>query len=97
MAAVLPALRRRILECLGEPDSATGLAKRLGLPRQKVNYHLRELEKAGLAECVEKRQRRGCIERRLRATARGYVVSPAFLGELARTRIRFATASRVRI
>ena len=33
--------RLRILELLAEPDSATGLAKQLGLPRQTVNYHLR--------------------------------------------------------
>ena len=43
----LSPVRRRILEHLAEPDSAAGLAARLRLPRQKVNYHLRVLEKAG--------------------------------------------------
>jgi DNA-binding transcriptional ArsR family regulator len=63
------ALRRRILDSLDEPDSATGLGRRLGLPRQKVNYHLRALEREGLAELVDERPRRGFVERRLRAVA----------------------------
>ena len=42
-AAVLNPLRLQILEGLSEPDSASGLARRFGIPRQKINYHLREL------------------------------------------------------
>ena len=82
VGAMLPPLRRLILAQLHRPDSAAGLARRLGLARQKVNYHLRQLERAGLLECVEERQRRGCVERCLRPTARAFVLSPAFLGEL---------------
>jgi DNA-binding transcriptional ArsR family regulator len=63
------ALRRRILDSLAEPDSATGLGRRLGLPRQKINYHLRVLERDGLVEPVDERRRRGFVERRLRAVA----------------------------
>ena len=74
--------RVKMLELLREPDSATGLAKKLGMPRQTVNYHLRELEKAGLVEFVEERRRRNCQERVVRASARTYVVSPAALGAL---------------
>lgn len=59
-------LRRRLLDCLQEPASATQLAADLGLSRQRVNYHLRALEQAGLVELVEERQRRGCVERVLR-------------------------------
>ncbi|GAA1608783.1 helix-turn-helix domain-containing protein [Kribbella hippodromi] len=65
----LSPIRRRLLELLREPASATQLASTLDLPRQRVNYHLRELEKAGLVELVEERQRRGLTERILRATA----------------------------
>lgn len=75
-------LRRQILEALAEPASATGLAERLGETRQRVNYHLRELEKGGLVELVEQRQRRGRIERFVRATAKAVVVAPAVIGEL---------------
>ena len=74
--------RLRMLELLREPDSATGLAKRMKTPRQTVNYHLRELEKEGFVELVEERQRRNCTERVLRATARSYVISPEALGAL---------------
>ncbi len=84
VAAVLPPLRREILQLLARPDSATGLSKQLGIPRQKVNYHLRELEKAGFLELVEERPRRGCTERIVRAKAESYLVSPALLGDLAR-------------
>ena len=35
--------RARLLSELVEPASAAALAARLGLPRQKVNYHLRAL------------------------------------------------------
>jgi len=82
VAAVLAPLRRRILESLVEPDSAAGLSRRLGIPRQKLNYHLRQLEKQGFLELDEERPRRGCVERRLRATSRVYLVNPALLGRL---------------
>jgi biotin operon repressor len=38
-----------------EPDSGSGVARRIGMPRQQVNYHLRELEKPGLVKFVEER------------------------------------------
>ena len=76
-------MRGRLLEALGEPASAAGLARKLGVPRQKVNYHLRELEKQGLVELVEERKRGNCVERIVRATARSYVVSAEALATLA--------------
>ena len=42
-AALLHPARRQLLEALDEPLSAASLAERLSLPRQRVNYHLREL------------------------------------------------------
>lgn len=74
--------RLRMLELLSDPDSATGLAKKLNLPRQTVNYHLRELEQEGFVELVEKRLKGNCMERVVRATARSYVISPVALGAL---------------
>ena len=59
------------------------LAARLGLPRQKVNYHLRTLEAHGLVSVVEKRQWGGITERLLVASAASYVISPAALGPIA--------------
>jgi DNA-binding transcriptional ArsR family regulator len=80
LRGALTPLRRRLLTELREPASATGLAARLGETRQRINYHLRELEKSGLVELVEVRQRRGREERLLRATARTVVVTPAMVG-----------------
>jgi DNA-binding transcriptional ArsR family regulator len=77
--AALSPLRRKLLERLRAPASATQLAAELELPRQKVNYHLRVLEQANLVELVEERQRRGCTERILRATADAFVVDPSVM------------------
>jgi DNA-binding transcriptional ArsR family regulator len=82
-AAMLDPLRLRLLGELGEPDSASGLARRLRIPRQKINYHLRELEKRRLVELVGERRRGNCTERMVRATARSYLISPEALGPLA--------------
>ena len=82
-AATLDPKRARLLAEMVEPVSAATLATRVGLPRQKVNYHLRTLEKHGLARVAEERRWGGLTERRLVATARSYVVSPAALGPLA--------------
>jgi DNA-binding transcriptional ArsR family regulator len=78
--AALSPLRRELLRLLREPASGTQLAATLDLPRQRVNYHLRELEKAGLVELVEERQRRGFVERILRATAGTLFVDPSVMG-----------------
>ena len=75
----LSPLRRLLLEQLRDSSSATQLAAALGLSRQRVNYHLRALEDAGLVELVEERQRRGCVERILRTTAEAFVVDPSVL------------------
>jgi len=84
-AAALDPVRARILAALAEPGSATTVARILGLPRQKVNYHLRALEAQDLVRMVSVRARRGLTERMLQATAASYVVSPAALGEAAST------------
>lgn len=72
----LDPLRRELLARLAEPGSATELAAALGIGRQKVGYHLKALEDAGLVELVEERPRRGFVERVLQATAATYVVDP---------------------
>jgi DNA-binding transcriptional ArsR family regulator len=77
--ASLDPVRARLLAELAEPGSATMLAARIGLPRQKVNYHLRTLERHGLVELVEERRKGNVTERVMRATAASYVISPAAL------------------
>lgn len=81
---VMHPLRRQILEIAAvEPVSATGVARRLGEPRQRLNYHLRALADAGLLEPAGERQRRGVTEKLYRASARSYTVSSDVMGELA--------------
>jgi DNA-binding transcriptional ArsR family regulator len=80
----LSPIRRRLLQRLREPASATQLAHELGLSRQRINYHLRALEQAGMLDLVEERQRRGCTERVLAARADAFVVDPGVLGPRAR-------------
>lgn len=72
-------LRQRILELLAEPGSASTMARTLGLPRQKVAYHVRQLEEHGFVELVREEQRRGCTERIVRRTAQFLVASPKVL------------------
>jgi DNA-binding transcriptional ArsR family regulator len=79
----LDPIRTRLLAALAEPGSAASLASRVGLARQKVNYHLRALEAHGLVRAVEERRWGGLVERRVVATAACYVVSPAALGDAA--------------
>lgn len=82
-ALALDPIKRRILAELSTPASAASLAARVGLTRQKVNYHLRALEEHRLVEPVEERQWGGLTERLMVATAKSFVVSPAVLGPLA--------------
>jgi DNA-binding transcriptional ArsR family regulator len=79
----LDPIRARLLAELASPGSASTLAARVGLARQKVNYHLRELERHGLVELVEERRKGNCTERLLQATAASYVISPAALSAVA--------------
>src|SRR5262249_29785326 len=77
--AALTPLRRELLERLREPNSAASLAGQLAIPRQKLAYHLRVLEEAGLVKLVEERPRRGCVERVLVACADTFVLDPALV------------------
>jgi DNA-binding transcriptional ArsR family regulator len=80
--ASLDPIRARLLAELAEPTSATMLAAKVGLARQKVNYHVKALERHGLVELVEERRKGNVTERVLQATAASYVISPAALAAL---------------
>jgi DNA-binding transcriptional ArsR family regulator len=82
-AVALEPTRSRILSEMATPVSAATLATRVGLARQKVNYHLRALETHGLVRLAEERKWGGLTERLLVATAASYVVSPKALGPVA--------------
>jgi DNA-binding transcriptional ArsR family regulator len=100
--ARLSPLRRRVLAELREPASATALAARLGESRQSVNYHVRELERAGLVELVEERRRRGFTERVVQVAERQdrfaadalLALSARALGDVAEMRERASDQGR---
>jgi len=79
----LEPVRSRLLSELAEPASAATLAARLGIARQKINYHLRALESHHLVRLAEKRQWGGLTERLMIATAASYIVSPGAMGPAA--------------
>ncbi len=81
--AALEPVRSRLLSELVSPASAATLAARLGIARQKINYHLRSLEEHGLVHVAETRKWGGLTERLLVASAASYVVSPGALGPAA--------------
>lgn len=82
-SAALADLRVSILNALREPNSASGLASILGLPRQKVNYHVRQLEDEGLVRKVGERPARGFTEILMQTVARRFLIAPHVLGDAA--------------
>lgn len=75
----LSPLRRELLGLLRTPTSAAGLAETLAMPRQKIGYHLRLLEKAGLIAAVETRRRRGFTETLFEARSDALLIDPMIL------------------
>lgn len=79
----LDPVRSRLLAELSEPRSASEVARALDLPRQRVHYHVRQLEEQGLVTSAGERRWGGITERLLVATAQAYLVSPEALGPAA--------------
>jgi DNA-binding transcriptional ArsR family regulator len=82
-AAVLDDTRLAILAALREPGSAASVASKLSAPRQRIGYHVRALEQAGLVVPIMEKAHGGLVERLVQASASGYVIAPQALGPLA--------------
>src|ERR1700722_16480276 len=80
---LLHPLRLRILDHARLAASATEIAAVLKLPRQTVNYHVRELARARFLKRAGRLRKRNMIEQRYIATAKAYVLAPEMLGPLA--------------
>lgn len=74
--AMLSPVRVRMLELMRTPNSAAGLARVLDEPRQKLNYHLKELERAGFVTPAGERRRGAMTEQLYQSVATAFVVSP---------------------
>ncbi len=79
---LLHPLRMRLLALANEPVSAASMAGSLGLPRQRVNYHVLALARGGLLTRAGRRRKRNMVEQLYLARARSYLLAPELLGPL---------------
>lgn len=80
-SALLHPLRVRLIALAAEPVSAVELARELGETPQKINYHLKELEKAGLLTKVREEKVRNLTKAYYQAHARSLWFSPKLVAE----------------
>jgi hypothetical protein len=79
---LLKPLRREILAHARSPISAAGIAAALNRPRQVINYHVRELARAGFLRRAGRARKRGLVGQRYVVCAQAYVLAPEVLGEV---------------
>jgi hypothetical protein len=76
----LEPIRSRLLAQLSQPESAASVAAKVGLTRQKANYHLNALQSHRLVQEAGQRKWGGLTERLFIASAASYVVAPKAMG-----------------
>jgi DNA-binding transcriptional ArsR family regulator len=76
LGAMASPFRQQLLESLATPDSASGLARRYEMSRQRIGYHMRDLERAGCIEITGERQHRGLKEKLYRTRPMVYAFAP---------------------
>jgi DNA-binding transcriptional ArsR family regulator len=81
-ATVLKPRRLEILKHLGEPHSCLELAEFLQDTPQKMYYHIKALEQAGLIAKVSERRVRSMVEGFYQAKAKSYWLSTGLIGRL---------------
>lgn len=80
LRAIADPLRGRIFEALARrPLTVTQVGALLGEAPAKTHYHVRELERVGLLNLVETRERGGILEKYYRAVARVLATTPSLL------------------
>jgi DNA-binding transcriptional ArsR family regulator len=85
--ALLRPGRIEILRQLAEPASCTDVAGRLSMAPQKVYYHVKQMERAGLVDRVAQRQVRGITEGVYQASGASYWLAPTLVGAIGRRRV----------
>lgn len=81
--AALQPVRLRLLQLLERPQSAPEVARAVGMPRQRVLYHLRMLEAQRLVEAQDHGSVGRRIDRSYVRTATSYAIAPKTLGGVA--------------
>ncbi|MEQ8674608.1 MAG: helix-turn-helix domain-containing protein [Aggregatilineales bacterium] len=80
--ALLKPIRIEILKRLDEPRTCPDLAEFFGESAQKVYYHVKALENAGLVEKVDEKRVRGTVEGHYQAKAYSYWLAPQLVGKI---------------
>ena len=80
--ALLKPQRIETLRQLAEPRSCTEVAVELDQTPQRVYYHVKRLEEAGLVRQVAERRVRGIHEGIYQAAGRSYWLSPGLVGQV---------------
>jgi DNA-binding transcriptional ArsR family regulator len=80
--ALLKPIRLEILRRLDEPRTCDELAEVFEDSAQKIYYHVKALQEAGLVEKVSEKRVRGTFEGYYQAKARSYWLSPTLVGKV---------------
>ena len=80
--ALLKPIRLEILRRLDEPRTCDELAAVFEDSAQKIYYHVKALQEAGLVDKVSEKRVRGTVEGRYQAKARSYWLAPKLVGKV---------------
>jgi DNA-binding transcriptional ArsR family regulator len=81
-AALLKPQRIEMLKLMDHPRTCLELGKIFGETPQKINYHIKALQNAGLVEQVSERRVRGTVEGSYQARARSYWLASDLVGQI---------------
>lgn len=80
-------MRVEILKQMGEPRTCSELAAYFGESPQKIYYHVKAMEKAGLVLKTGERRVRGTVEGFYQAKARSYWLAPSLVSQVGGQRL----------
>ena len=80
--ALLKPQRIEMLKLMDQPRTCLELGKIFGETPQKINYHIKALQNAGLVEQVGERRVRGTVESSYQARARSYWLASDLVGQI---------------
>ncbi len=81
-AALLKPQRIEMLKLMDHPRTCLELGKIFGETPQKIHYHIKALQNAGLVEQVGERRVRGTVEGSYQARARSYWLASDLVGQI---------------